>query len=74
MCGNFGTKTKDVETANTVNAAGVRNGTLNLLLSLLTGSQQNHLFLTVHYAPGGGLLGTSRSVKPHPALPMTVYK
>ena len=36
MCG--GTKTKDVETANTVNAAGVGNGTLNLLLS---GGQQN---------------------------------
>ena len=62
MCGNFGTKTKDVETANIANAAEVENGTINLLLSLLTGGQQNWLFQTVHYALGGGSLRTSCSV------------
>ena len=41
MCGNFGTKTKDVETVNTV---GVRKGNSNLFHFYVTGGQQSQLF------------------------------
>ena len=70
MCGNFGIKTGDVETVDTVNAAGVGNS----IYCFHFWRPAKPAVLNSPLHPWWWFVGDIMFDKPHPAVPMTAYK
>ena len=70
MCGNFGIKTKDVKTVDTVNAAGVGNSIYCFYFWRPAKPAVSNNPLHPWWWFVGGIMFN----KPYPAVPMTAYK